>query len=151
MVRDLRGWIDYDRQYLPSLKPAERTDYFKKRVRLVFINPLARILETEILVEGSSALLICGVSLCCTIEATGKVLTGGRNGNATRFHAFLDRYMSSVYAMKTIGGLTYGEALWLHFRNGLARLCRQSRWLRGKSRRTLLRGEGRRRSPQPGD
>jgi hypothetical protein len=28
--------------------------------------------------------------------------------------------MSADYALRTIGGLSYGEALWRHFRNGLA-------------------------------
>jgi hypothetical protein len=82
-VHDLRGWLDYDRQHLPALSPDERIDYFEKRVRLVAVNPLRRILATEIIVEGeeSSALLIFGVSLCCAIEAIGKFLTGGQVGN----------------------------------------------------------------------
>jgi hypothetical protein len=120
--RQLRGWIDYERQFLPALAPAERIDYFEKRVGLVAINPLCRILRTEIIVSGeeSSALLIFGLSICCAIEAAGKFLTGGKGGNAARFHAFVNGYMSSDFAAKTFGGRTYGEALWDHFRNGLA-------------------------------
>lgn len=124
-MKDLRGWLDYDRDRLPALSPGERIDYFEKRVRKVAVNPLRRILTTEIVVEGedSSALLIFGVSVCCAIEATGKFLTGGLRGkgaNEKRFHAFLDGYMSAEFHSKTVGGLTYGEALWRHFRNGLA-------------------------------
>ena len=120
-VPQLRGWIDYERQFLPALKAADRIDYFEKRVRLVAINPLRRILNTEIIVAGedSSALLIFGLSVCCAIEATGTFLTG-QPGNAVRFHAFLNRYMSSDYGSKTFDGMTYGQAMWDHFRNGLA-------------------------------
>jgi hypothetical protein len=120
-VPQLRGWIDYERQFLPALQPADRINYFEKRVRLVAINPLRRILNTEIVVAGedSSALLIFGLSVCCAIEATGKFLTG-QPGNARRFHAFLNRYMSPDYASKTFDGMTYGKAMWDHFRNGLA-------------------------------
>lgn len=122
MIKDLRGWIDYDRDRLPSLSPADRIDYFERRVRLVAVSPLRRILATEIIVQGedSSALLIFGVSVCCAIEAAGKFLTGGVVGNALRFHSFLNKYMSPDFRAKTIDGLVYGEALWRHFRNGLA-------------------------------
>src|SRR5262249_47591635 len=115
-------WLDYERTHLPALSPTERIDYFEKRVRLVAINPLRRILNTEIIVAGedSSALLIFGLSVCCAIEAAGKFLIGGKPGNAARFHAFVNRYMSRDYAGKTFGGMRYGEALWDHFRNGLA-------------------------------
>jgi hypothetical protein len=66
--------------------------------------------------------LIFGVSVCCAIEATGKFLTGdtGRTRNARRFHAFLRRYMASEFETHKVGALTYGEALWFHFRNGIA-------------------------------
>jgi hypothetical protein len=70
--------------------------------------------------EDSSALLIFGLSVCCAIEATGKFLIGGKPANAVRFHAFVNRYMSPDYAAKTFAGMTYGQALWEHFRNGLA-------------------------------
>ena len=122
MMKDLRGWIDYDRDRLPSLSLADRIDYFERRVRLVAVSPLRRILATEIIVQGedSSALLIFGVSVCCAIEASGKFLTGGVVGSALRFHAFLNNYMSPDFQLKTIDGLAYGEALWRHFRNGLA-------------------------------
>lgn len=118
----LRGWIDYERQFLPALSRAERIEYFEKRVRLVAINPLRRILNTEIIVAGedSSALLIFGLSLCCAIEATGKFLLGPKSGNAARFDKFVNGYMSPDYAAKTFAGMTYGKALRDHFRNGLA-------------------------------
>ncbi len=51
-LQQLRGWIDYERRFLPALSPAERIDYFEKRVRLVAINPLRRILNKEIIVAG---------------------------------------------------------------------------------------------------
>lgn len=121
MAQQLTGWIDYDRPLLPGLQPSQRIDYFERRVRQVAINPLGRLLLNEIHVSpDSSALLIFGVSLCCTIEATGKFLTGGQVGNAQRFHAFLNRYMSPDFQSQRAGSLTYGEALWSHFRNGLA-------------------------------
>jgi len=120
MVQQLRGWIDYDRRYLSPLLPTERLDYFEKRVRLVAINPLDRLLSNEIHVSpDSSALLLCGVSLCCVIEATGKFLMGGHGGNPTRFEAFLKAYMSPDYQSKKLGTMTYGQVLWRHFRNGL--------------------------------
>jgi hypothetical protein len=37
---DLTGWLDYDRNSLPSLDNGERIAYFEKRVRLVTLNPL---------------------------------------------------------------------------------------------------------------
>lgn len=121
MVQNLRGWLDYDRPSLPLLAPNERIDYFEKRVKFVVVNPLSRILNNEIHVApDSSALLIFGVSLCCAIEATGKFLNGGRGSNADRFHAFLNRYLNPDYQCKLVDGRTYGEVLWLHFRNGLA-------------------------------
>lgn len=119
-VSDLRGWIDYDRDRLPPLSADQRIDYFEKRVRLVVVNPLRRILDTEIMIPESSALLIFGVSLCCAIEATGKFVNGGRGRNHERFKSFLRRYMWEGFHKRTINGMTYGDALWKHFRNGLA-------------------------------
>lgn len=118
----LRGWIDYERPKLHLLTPPQRIDYFERRVRLVVINPLRRILKTEIIVNGedSSALLIFGVSICCAIEAAGKFLTGGHPKNAERFERFLKKYMSREFRLGSVGGLSYGEALRTHFRNGLA-------------------------------
>jgi len=122
MLKSLTGFLDYDRDKLAALSADQRIDYFEKRVRLVVINPLRRILATEIIVAGgeSSAVLIFGVSLCCAIEATGKFLTGGKGGNEQRFHAFLNRYMAPEFQSQRLGSMSYGQALWLHFRNGLA-------------------------------
>ena len=121
MAQPLRGWLDYDRTRLPALSPSQRIDYFEKRVRMVAINPLHRLLENEVHVsETCSALLLCGVSLCCAIEATGKFVNGGRGKNVDKFNAFLVSYMSSAYQSQMSGPLTYGQVLWRHFRNGLA-------------------------------
>lgn len=119
---DLRGWLDYDRDKLPALPPDERINYFEIRVRRVAVNPLRRILATEIMPDGddSSALLIFGVSLCCAVEATGKFLIGGRPGNQQRFTAFVDRYMAPDFQAVSIGGRRNVELVWKHFRNGLA-------------------------------
>ena len=120
-VADLRGWLDYDRDKLPALMPPQEVDYFEKRVRLVAINPLRRILATEITpTPDSSALLIFGVSLCCVIEAAGKFLTGGRGGNQERFTAFVNQYMVADFQAVNIGGKRNVETVWKHFRNGLA-------------------------------
>lgn len=121
-VNDLRGWLDYDRDKLPSLSPEQRVDYFEKRVSLVVIRPLQRILKTEIIVHGqeTSALLIFGVSLCCAIEATGKFRNGSRGRNQDRFYAFLDRYMTKQFNLGDVAGMTRKQSLWSHFRNGLA-------------------------------
>jgi hypothetical protein len=117
----LRGWLDYDRDKLPALTAAEQIDYFEKRVRLVAVNPLRRILATEISpAPDSSALLIFGVSLCCAIEAAGKFLDGGRGSNQQRFAAFVDRYMAPDFKMVTIGNERNVALVWKHFRNGLA-------------------------------
>jgi hypothetical protein len=122
MVDQLRGWIDYDRDKLPALDYQQRVAYFDRRVRLVVISPLRRILATEIMPAGedSSAILIFGVSVCCGIEAAGKFLNGGAGGNRERFDAFLARYMEGDYQRGRIGQLTFGGALWHHFRNGIA-------------------------------
>jgi hypothetical protein len=124
LVDHLRGWLDYDRPSLNLLAPTERIDYFEKRVRMVVVTPLERVLTNEVNISpDTSAVLIFGVSLCCAIEATGKFLTGGKNEqdkNQKRFFAFLNGYMSSEYQSQTVGGQTYGQVLWRHFRNGLA-------------------------------
>jgi len=119
-VEELTGWIDYDRPHLSRLGPGERLDYFERRVRFVAISPLGRLIETEIHVPESSALLICGVSLCCAIEATGRFLCGGKGTRAHLFGAFLERYMSPKFKSKTVGNTTFGCYLWRHYRNGLA-------------------------------
>lgn len=117
----LTGWVDYDRDKLPGLSPAERVIYFEWRVRRMVINPLERILTSEISpTEQSSALLIFGVSLCCAIEAAGHFLTGGSLGNRARFDAFLHTYMDKAYRTEKLGKITYGDVLREHFRNGLA-------------------------------
>jgi hypothetical protein len=121
VVPNLTGWVDYDRPQLPSLNAAERIDYFEKRVRLVVINPLERIVSNEIHVApDSSALLIFGVAICCAVEASGKFLKGSKGNKAQIFDAFLTAYMAGEYRSGKVGRLTYGEALWRHFRNGLA-------------------------------
>lgn len=117
----LTGWIDYDRPQLPQLNPLERVDYFEKRVRRSVVNPLRRILDTEIEpTPDSSALLIFGVSTCCAIEALGKFLNGGRGNNSDRFYAFLHKYMNTDYQSQRLGTTPFGEILWKYFRNGLA-------------------------------
>lgn len=121
LLPQLTGWVDYDRPQLSALTPMERVDYLEKRVRLVVIQPLKRILDTEIQpTSDSSALLIFGVSLCCTIEALGKFLIGGRPGAGVRFDAFLARYLRADFTSKSLVGDSYGRILWKHYRNGLA-------------------------------
>lgn len=124
----LTGWIDYDRAYLDALTPPQRIDYFEKRTRLVALNPLHRILDNEVIpkdseghpILDSSALLIFGVAVCCSIESLGKFVNGGMGGNHDRFKAFLHRYMTTEFQTGKIGGKTYGCILWSYFRNGLA-------------------------------
>jgi hypothetical protein len=124
----LTGWIDYDRPLLPALDRVGRIDYFERRTRLVALNPLHRILQSEILpkdaegrqIEDSSALLIFGVAICCSIESLGKFVSGGGAGNHNRFSAFLHKYMNPSYRTEELAGKTYGDILWVYFRNGLA-------------------------------
>jgi hypothetical protein len=139
-VVDLRGWIDYDRDKLPALSPDERIDYFEKRVRLVAINPLRRVLSTEIMpAADSSALLIFGVSLCRAIEATGKFLTGGQGGNGQRFLAFVDRYMAPDFQIVSILGKRNAALVWLTFpQRAGSWICSLSWGLRGTSVGALL-------------
>jgi hypothetical protein len=130
-MAELTGWIDYDRPYLAALTPVDRVSYLEKRTRQVALNPLRRILDTEVspkdeagdAIQDSSALLIFGVALCCSIESLGKFLSGDirrRVLNQDRFYGFLHRYMNPEYQTLKIGAETYGEILWKHFRNGLA-------------------------------
>lgn len=126
----LTGWIDYDRPHLAALTPPQRIDYFEKRTRLVAINPLRRILENEVHpkdasgtpVPNSSALLIFGVAVCCSIESLGKFVSGDTSygNNHIRFKAFLHKYMSTDFQTQHIGPETFGVILWNYFRNGLA-------------------------------
>ena len=116
----LTGWLDYDRDSLGALTDEQRIDYFEKRVHLVVINPLRRILKTEIMVEGSSAILIFGVALCSAIEATGKFLGGNNLKHADRFDHFVKTYMSRSLDQELTPGVTYRDVLRTHFRNGLA-------------------------------
>lgn len=125
----LTGWVDYDRPYLPALERDDRIGYFERRTRRVALNPLRRILQSEILpkddagneIENSSALLIFGVAICCSIiESMGKFVNGGVGGNHDRFKAFLHKYMNPSFQTEKLADQTYGEILWLYFRNGLA-------------------------------
>lgn len=124
----LTGWIDYDRPSLPALGRGDRIDYLERRTRLVALNPLRRILQSEILpkdtagnlIADSSALLIFGVAVCCSIESLGKFVNGGAGNNQDRFKAFLHNYMSPSFRLEKLAGKTYGEILWRYFRNGLA-------------------------------
>ncbi|MDO8680148.1 MAG: hypothetical protein Q7R30_16625 [Acidobacteriota bacterium] len=119
-VEALKGFLDYDRPHFAGLDAAQRVDYFEKRVRLVVIRPLRRLLDTEIIVDGSSAILIFGVSLCCAIEATGHFLTGQTTKGRYSFDAFVKRYMSRDFSLQLPDGTLYRQALWRHFRNGIA-------------------------------
>jgi hypothetical protein len=73
-------------------------------------------------IEDSSALLIFGVAVCCSIESLGKFVKGwtesGRNHE--KFKAFLHKYMNSKFQTEELAGITYGVILWRYFRNGLA-------------------------------
>jgi hypothetical protein len=118
-VADLTGWLDYDRADLGALDSAERIEYFEKRVRLVALNPLRRIFDNELHGQpGSSALLIFAVSVCCSIEALGRFLTGGEDRDP--LNAFLARYMDREFQTRKLGQDTFGTVLRRHFRNGLA-------------------------------
>jgi hypothetical protein len=127
-MAELTGWIDYDRPHLASLSPTDRISYLEKRTRLVALNPLRRILTLEVHpkdtsgnpVENSSALLILGVAICCSIESLGKFLNGSSGGNHVRFKAFLHKYMNPDFQSQSLGSDTYGEILWKYFRNGIA-------------------------------
>lgn len=120
LVAGLTGFLDYDRPHFASLNEPRRIDYFEKRVRLVVIRPLRRLLDTEILVPESSAILIFGVSLCCAIEATGKFLVGLHATSTLRFETFVKDYMSREFDTTLSSGTTYRALLWKHFRNGIA-------------------------------
>jgi hypothetical protein len=123
----LTGWIDEDRDRLRLEPLPVWIDWFEYRVHLVSINPLRHILDTQITADpDSSALLIAGVSLCSTIEATGKFITGvedaaGRTiGNGMRFERFVTDYMSKELGARHIGKRSYSTIIWKDFRNGLA-------------------------------
>lgn len=127
MRTELTGWVDYDRKYFPAMSLDERIELFEYRVRLVVLNPLRKILATQILGDAkSSALLIAGVSLLSAIEATGKFITGVEDGagkpipNNKRFKQFVSDYMSADLNDGKMGGVAFPTILWEHFRNGLA-------------------------------
>ena len=127
-MTQLTRWIDYDRPHLALLSPTDRINYFEKRIRLVALNPLRRILTFEVHptdtsgnpVENSSALLILGVAICCSIESLGKFLIGSRSRNPDRFEAFLHKYMHPDFQSQSLCGNTFGKILWKYFRNGIA-------------------------------
>jgi hypothetical protein len=68
VVEHLRGWVDYDRPDLPALQGLECVDYFEKRVDHAAVAPLKRLMDHEILLADSSALLVYGVAICCAAE-----------------------------------------------------------------------------------
>jgi hypothetical protein len=127
-MAELTGWIDYDRPHLASLSPTDRINYLEKRTRLVALNPLRRILTLEVHpkdpsgnpINDSSALLVLGVAICCSIESLGKFLSGGGGRNHVRFKAFLYKYMNPDFKSKSLSSDTYGEILWDYHRNGIA-------------------------------
>ncbi|MFI4922594.1 MAG: hypothetical protein ACHP6J_02640 [Burkholderiales bacterium] len=120
--RRLKGWIDYERKYLPSLTVDQRIDYFEKRLKLVLLVPLEHMYRDLMKDKRSSPLLCFSTCICCAIEALGKFLTGntGRNGAGTRFRKFVDEFMVPQFTTKAFNGKRYIDLLWDHFRNGLA-------------------------------
>lgn len=119
MLAGFTGWIDYDRKKLRAEPLETRIEWFDFRVRLVVINPLRLILETQITADPeSSALLILGVSLCCAIEAMGKFVVGNKPHDE-RFAAFIADYMSPELRTGKMGQDSYADVLRAHFRNGL--------------------------------
>jgi len=95
--------------------------YFRKRLRITLTTPLDDLYNDALTKSPDySALLLWGTSTCCAIEALGKFRSGGIAGNANRFYVFVDTYMDPRYGTDYVGGLLYKEALWKHFRNGLA-------------------------------
>ena len=114
----LTGWIDQDRSHLRTQPLPVWIDWFEYRVRLVVINPLAHILDTQITADpDSSALLIYGVSICCAIEAMGKFIVGNVNHDL-RFEAFVQR-MSHELRAGIHGGEANSALLRKYLRNGL--------------------------------
>ena len=117
-VRSLTGWIDCDRNKLAGLNPHERVLYFRKRLHLVLLKTLENLFAS--IGDKHSPMLIFGTTICCSIEALGKFYNGGVGQNHQRFYAFVDKYLHGDFSAKSAGSVKYKEALWKHYRNGLA-------------------------------
>ena len=122
--RSLKGWIDYERKYLPSLTDNQRIDYFEKRLNLVLLVPLEHMYR-DLMKKGnrrSSPLLCFSTCICCAIEGLGKFSTGKTrsNGAGKRFRAFVASFMDPQFSNKKFNSKRYVDLLWDDFRNGLA-------------------------------
>lgn len=116
----LTGWLDYDRPRLANLSSRQRVLYFRKRLSIVLLPALGDLYRGIRPGPQPSPLLVFATAVCCSMEAFGKFKNGGSGHNCTRFNAFVDAYMHSDYSTRTVGGKTYKEILWKHYRNGLA-------------------------------
>jgi hypothetical protein len=118
--RKLNGWIDYDRPHLSSLTYRQKTLYFRKRIQMVLLRPMASVYSEISISQKKSSLLIFATALCCAIEAMGKFYNGGSGKNRDRFESFVNDFMHPDFQSKTLNGTTYSRILWYKFRNGLA-------------------------------
>jgi len=119
--KNLTGWIDYDRDHLPTLTDKQKVAYFTKRLNMTLVKPLRHLYQGISKGDKESAILLYGTCTCCAIEALGKFHNGGSGtGNEPKFKSFLHAYMHADYKNKRIDGTGYDRILWKFFRNGLA-------------------------------
>ncbi len=122
--KNLKGYVDYDRDLLPRLNKTQKIKYFyNQRVKKLILNPLHEMHESMMEEKKDCSPLLCfGNCICCSIEAFGKFYTGRteRGISGANFRKFIEKYMDKEFFLKEFKGKKYVDLLWDDFRNGIA-------------------------------
>jgi len=122
--KNLKGYVDYDRDLLPKLNKTQKIKYFyNQRVKKLILNPLHEMHESMMEEKKDCSPLLCfGNCICCSIEAFGKFYTGRteRGNSRANFRKFIEKYMDKEFFLKEFKGKKYADLLWDDFRNGIA-------------------------------
>lgn len=123
----LCGFPDYERDKLKSLTYKQKVSYFEFRVKKIFIRPLQKIFNNQIinrqLQNPNCAVMISIVSIMCNVvEAFGHFIIGkiGPYTSHLAFNAFIDKYMDQRLQNNVLNNKSFKWHLWEHFRNGLS-------------------------------
>jgi len=128
-------FYDYDcerHHILNQLSDDGKIEWLECRMRMIFLDPLARIYDRDSVAHHElnfpaggppmTPMLMTMSLLMNGIEALGSFLTSAR-GNKQRFQEFMNRYMVNWTTIVTApyhGTHPLSDILWKYYRNGLA-------------------------------
>ena len=107
-------FYDYDRKKIQKLSDLGKKEWFKKRMEMVFLNPLSKIFDQKNneLNNSETFFLIGAFSMLLNgIEALGSFMTSSQS-NHERFKIYIEDYLKNWSS--------YEYDLWNYFRNGIA-------------------------------